>query len=787
MKQLDHRSWPQSGFRILIGGVVLWGFVVGIVPRSQADDKTDRRSSRQNQPKTATSAPSKSKVAEGFRPDFSRKGTGESTNLPSNPSAKATQSAGATPAASGAFKSSQGGSERQLVVLLDDKSKKEKEKPPKVERVKPEPKPKTEKPKTDGAKGNPPPAGNPNSGQHPAVKPQEPKIKVEKPKTGNGDNVPRVKKSDAPPPMNKPPEPKVKIEKPIQPKSPKTPDLKGNPNLEIKTGDKNRSDPGRGKIEIRKPGDKEKPTGDKLNLGTEKIKIRKPDDKPDVSKPNLNLDKGDAASKEKPPRLKDGQTLSRDHLRKVKQDLALEQTKLKDGKPVERIKVAVTPELKKLNAERLERLPREQLKIPVAKNGTLDKVQIDRLKIRPANETFNDRLKSGDFNRFAKLKSGNAFQVQRQFTLHRTGDISRRMNLLPALQARGGWRHRHFGVISPLYSRHVLPMWYSGPSFCSPYLWYPRWSPWVDWCWWDTCSPIYDPRPIFCRPIHYHPCGPWVAWRHPVWQPLPFVTCGTWVDVDPVIINNGMDLQLLATRFVDPGHPTQELGPRFRVWFRNNSPFAINQPFNVLLLASTDANAFAGLPEAGVRIPSIGPGEVQSVDIRLPFAANFLGRDSQGRSIPFSYLNVFIDSHNELPEANEANNGSAIVRGDILPVDPVIFAADPAHVEPNGVIHLAGEGFGPEPGKAVVVIGDQEFDAEILGWFDLGVQIRIPDFALTDATAADLLIVRGDGAASPPLTIEIDPSKTDAAYAEPVPGLGLSVGPELPAPPPLPE
>lgn len=266
------------------------------------------------------------------------------------------------------------------------------------------------------------------------------------------------------------------------------------------------------------------------------------------------------------------------------------------------------------------------------------------------------------------------------------------------------------------------------------------------------------------------------------------MSCGSWIDVDPVVINTGADLQLLATRFVDPGHPEQELGPRFRVWFRNNSPNPIQQPFNVMLIAAPDANALPGLPEAGIQVPGLAPGEMQSVDIRLPFAANFLNRDFEGRSIPFSHLHVLVDSHNQIPEVFEANNGATLLRGDILPVDPVVFAAEPARVETHGLIHLAGEGLGPEPGKALVVIDEQEFEAEILGWFDLGVQIRIPNFDLTESTAADLVIVRGDGAASPPVSIEIDPEAANAAadlsQDEPRPEI---VAPEFPEPPPLPE
>ena len=60
------------------------------------------------------------------------------------------------------------------------------------------------------------------------------------------------------------------------------------------------------------------------------------------------------------------------------------------------------------------------------------------------------------------------------------------------------------------------------------------------------------------------------------------VSCGTYVDVKPVVVGPEYDLQLLAIRFLNAGHPEEQLGPQYRVWFRNNSTRAINRPFNVM-------------------------------------------------------------------------------------------------------------------------------------------------------------------------------------------------------------
>ena len=119
-------------------------------------------------------------------------------------------------------------------------------------------------------------------------------------------------------------------------------------------------------------------------------------------------------------------------------------------------------------------------------------------------------------------------------------------------------------------------------------------------------------------------------------------------------------------------------------------------------MASNDREAAADLPQAGVRVTGMKPGETQSVDIRLPFEASLMGRSPEGQPTPFSYLHVLVDSHQEIPEISEANNGVVIARSDVLPVDPAIFAADASEAPAGTVINVAGEGFGPEPGQVLV-------------------------------------------------------------------------------------
>jgi hypothetical protein len=72
-------------------------------------------------------------------------------------------------------------------------------------------------------------------------------------------------------------------------------------------------------------------------------------------------------------------------------------------------------------------------------------------------------------------------------------------------------------------------------------------------------------------------------------------------------------------------------------------------------------------------------------------------------------------------------------------------------------ILLAGEGFGPQPGQILLHIGGKEVEAEIGGWYDLGVRFTLPRIAIAVATQAEVIVVRGDGAAANPLSINITP------------------------------
>jgi len=394
-------------------------------------------------------------------------------------------------------------------------------------------------------------------------------------------------------------------------------------------------------------------------------------------------------------------------------------------------------------------------------------VRAETARHRQTASGFHGRPEKGDLDRLSRTATGHKYDLQRQYDMNRHGDVARRMHLDQSIHHQGGWRnHRQYGPVSHGFTSYHFGHCYPGPSLYPSRCWYPRWTSWVGWTWWDYCHPYYDPRPIFCRPIYYDPCPPLSVYVYPQWNSLPVVSSGTWVDVPKAAPASGaVDLQLLAVRFVDPGHPEKELGPRYRVWFRNGSQQDIVTPFNVMVLAANDEKLDDSSPQAGVRVESIEAGQTQTVDLRLPFDVTTMGRDADGKPAPFAQLHAWVDSHGELSEAVDENNGAMIARGDVLPVDPAAFSTDVETGVAGEMISIAGEGFGPEPGRVVVIVKGLELDAEIAGWYDLGVHVKLPKLLLAGPSEMELVVVRGDGAASNPLKRPLVPAGTPVVPA----------------------
>lgn len=385
-------------------------------------------------------------------------------------------------------------------------------------------------------------------------------------------------------------------------------------------------------------------------------------------------------------------------------------------------------------------------------------------------DSFQQRLKRGGLDKMFGGDLTKRVDWTKQLQFAGQGDVARRLDLKSQLLSGGGWSgSKYKGIVTANYNKNCSQVAYCGPGWYPNRCYYPTWSPWVSWCWNYSCDPYWDPRPWYCRPIYYRPCVQWVYCDYPVWDPLPVGGCGTWVDVAPAA-SAAVDLQLQAVRFVDPGHPERNEGPRFRVWVHNASTAPITEPFNVVLLAANGEKLDKNLPQAGVTVSAMKPDEVQAIDIRLPAEVNTMGANEQGEAVPFTMLHVVVDSHQQIDETSETNNGQALARTEIDPIDPYVLSSDAKEnqVVDGATIILAGEGLGPEPGQVVVHLTTPgreedkvEVEAEITGWCDQGVQVLLPPLPLAIDTEADLIVIRGDGAMANPLSMKIVPQQAE--------------------------
>lgn len=413
------------------------------------------------------------------------------------------------------------------------------------------------------------------------------------------------------------------------------------------------------------------------------------------------------------------------------------------------------------NVRNVDQLDRAFSGLRDVNNARLAALPLDRVSGR-----FQAQVRGDRFSPIVQSRFGQRYNLGRQFSLWTNGDIARQLAFNTALVSAGGWNNRYVGPIWGGYTNSAFSFWYPGPQWYPTYAWAPTWSPWVQWSFWNTVSPIYDPRPFVVRPYIYDAAPVVTTYEYPTWTDLPVVASGTWVDVPAAPASSGDDLQLLAVRFVDPGHPEEKVGPRYRVWLRNNSEADVSRDFDVTLFASQDKELSDQVVQAGVHVPSMKGNETIAVDIRLPEEANQLVTNDEQDRVPFRYLHAVVDSHGALKEANEENNGTMLARADIYQVDPAAFSTNVTAAAPGSVISLAGEGFGPEPGEVIVSIDGKEHPAEVRGWYDLGIQITVPEIDVQSAEKAEVLVVRGDGAASNPVPLDIAPEDSIGTVAQ---------------------
>jgi hypothetical protein len=231
-------------------------------------------------------------------------------------------------------------------------------------------------------------------------------------------------------------------------------------------------------------------------------------------------------------------------------------------------------------------------------------------------------------------------------------------------------------------------------------------------------------------------------------------------------------IELVDVRLIDIGNAAEGQGPRFRVVIKNVMPFPLNQPFEVLLSAGINDEASAELPTAIQGVQQLGPGEIAPVEVRLPAEAMAMAYPGREEPAPFSVLHVLIAG------PKNALGSSSITKLAATPLSEVRLAdlavAPPANgaVAVGSPLELQGEGFGLQAGQVVLNVAGLKLNAEVLGWSELGIAVRMPQLALTEPTPVQVTVVRADGQAAQPLSLTAvlpDPNATKNAEAVPFP------------------
>jgi hypothetical protein len=279
----------------------------------------------------------------------------------------------------------------------------------------------------------------------------------------------------------------------------------------------------------------------------------------------------------------------------------------------------------------------------------------------------------------------------------------------------------------------------------------------------------------YCRPVYRTPIIIHKPIVHVV-QPRPVLVVApprvvVPVPVQPVVVPQ--PLQMLAVRFVDPGFAAKGVGPRYRVTIKNIGPVPIQRVFDIVLAAGVDPQFSPELPSAAEQVVAMGPGEIISLDIRLPvecLAMKFPGED---RPAPFSHLFVMLAEQQDLL-GNVSIEKLALVPRIGLPMVDLAIAQPASNVAPVGAkVQLSGEGFGLAPGRIILEMPGVKLNARVLDWNALGAVLELPQLNLAAPAAARLVVIRTDGQTAPAIPVKLVP----VAPAQPVIEVPVSPGP----------
>ena len=123
-----------------------------------------------------------------------------------------------------------------------------------------------------------------------------------------------------------------------------------------------------------------------------------------------------------------------------------------------------------------------------------------------------------------------------------------------------------------------------------------------------------------------------------------------------------IDLVLKNVEMVFAGNPATQQGPVYRVSVLNKSSVAVEDGFEVGLMATNGNDPEEKSPQAGGRIDSIGPGQMAVVEVQLPVEVLQMGKSTSGEPQAFTTLFVVVDARQDIEEVDKSNNAAKLPR-----------------------------------------------------------------------------------------------------------------------------
>jgi hypothetical protein len=128
-----------------------------------------------------------------------------------------------------------------------------------------------------------------------------------------------------------------------------------------------------------------------------------------------------------------------------------------------------------------------------------------------------------------------------------------------------------------------------------------------------------------------------------------------------------LDIELLDVRLVDGGSLERNMGPRYRLFYRNNGNVEAPK-FHASVAVDIGEKLTETAEIVTVEAVGIKPGKLQTVDVRLPVEVLKMAIDYEGQPAAFSILVAMIDSDEILNETDEVNNILVFARDEIKSV-----------------------------------------------------------------------------------------------------------------------